>query len=147
MENIKIKNRQKVMKFFLDRRGDKTFYKTQEIANFLEVAPIIVRACIYPIKFDLARVGQYLINDFSKGYRIGSFDEFKAEVDKSCKRSIAHMAAMIKLINSLENRLPTDHSQLMDIVVHNVNELKTVYSNEENPPPSIPDFVSELADS
>lgn len=116
------------------------FTTTKDIAESIDVDPKKVAVSMSAARFQLASDGIIIINKIKSGYRVGSFDEFRKEVDKSCRRSLAHAKKMANLIKALEasEKINEDFDEIKELVGNNAKSIQLLF---EQPKPD--DFDSE----
>jgi len=117
------------------------------IAEKLHMKEIDVRCSISYAKKNLARQGVIIVNEKGSGYKVGDWEEFVIEVDKSCHRAVSHIASMITLVNTLKSshKIDKDFSAIDSVLRENMQQLRVLFDNGSYS--SAPDFISEIANS
>lgn len=120
-------------------RTQSVYVRVDALAKALEMPKIKVSASISHARRHLAEQGVIVVNRLGQGYKVGDYDEFVQEVDKSCKRALAHMLSMSNLIVTLRNsgKITGDLDVLQDLVVKNLREIEVVFES-----PKYEDYLS-----
>ena len=128
--NKKVKLYKKIGDWFIENNINMAL-TVKVIAEELGQEPAAVARAMSKVRNYLAENGYILINKMSKGYRLGTPDEFKVEVDKACRRSIAHMGEYEKLIKALQHVVDAD--ACLGAVEHNKHTIARLFTyNIEN---------------
>lgn len=122
----------------------KEFTTVKQLADQTGLSKKIVESSIPLAKFRLAEKGIIIVNEMGKGYKRGNFKEFSVEVDKSCKRAIAQIRSMIKLVGYLKrsNRVQANFNSIDDVLIDNIKSLRSLFDEHVN---LKPEFLDELA--
>lgn len=77
----------------------------------------------------LAKEGIIIVNKLGYGYKVGNFNEFIIEVDKSCKRAFSQVNSMRKLIGILKasGKVDADFNMVTNVIVENVKAIDFIF--------------------
>lgn len=80
-------------------------------------------------KEHLAEQGIIIVNKHGHGYKVGTFSEFKIEVDKACRRAIGHMASMAKFAQllKLSGKIDGDFDEILSLIFNNLRQIETLF--------------------
>lgn len=107
----------------------KEYTKTEDIAKAVNLKKSDVSASISKARHELAKKSIIIVNKHGHGYKIGNAEELTKEIDKTCKRALAHLRSMQTMLKELRQRgaLNDMDQKPENIIRENVKVIKVVY--------------------
>ena len=137
-------------------KNTNAYTKTKELAASVDMDPKKFAASIQKAKELLASMGYMVTNRIKKktdaegtGYKNASFQEFEAEIHKSCARATAHIMQALKLVSLLESSktLEFNSEGLKQLLLQNAHNISFPSVGKEMAEYSQlkPSFLDEIA--
>lgn len=110
-----------------------SYTKVDDLAKLAGMTKFKFAHSVNMAKRKLAEQGIMIVNELGEGYKVGTFEEFKDEVDKACKRSLSMMSSMARLINLLKNSGKTDANfgELESLVRNNLRKIDVLFEKPD----------------
>lgn len=129
-EMAKIKRRTKIA---LSLKDQSRYINVADLSKILDMETRLVRASMSAARRELAQDGVIIVNKLGHGYKVGDFEEFKVEVDKACRRALAQLSSMSKLIHLLEasGKVDGDFREMRSLITGNIDRVRVLYESPQ----------------